>query len=208
MKNGFNFIVDLLPTRIGSLTLDTRACCALAVTLKLNEECSLEEKIRYACERLFSMSYEASLENSGLTEEEFNRQVEAYLSGATPVKSWKELHSDSKQEKTTSYRKPDFDFVQDSGSIVSAFRQVYGMSLDEVCETHWWEFLALFNNLPYEGTAFASKIQIRNMKIESNDTPERKQQIREAKKAVELKDTRSPSQKKADFQKQVDSLEL
>lgn len=214
MRNGFCFLTDRLPTSIGKLALDTRTCTAVAVALKFNGDGTDAEKAMYVSQKLFHMPYSDALDKSGMTRDEFDSEVVRYLAGAPEAKSWKELHPDTSKtgagDVSSEKRQtiPDFDFVQDSGAICSAFRQVYGMSLDEVCELHWWEFLELFRNLPADGNTFGIKRSIRNRKPDPKATPEQRKALADAKRSVRLKDTRSPEQKRRDTQAQFDALEL
>lgn len=217
MRNGFCFLVDRLPTRIGHLPIDCRTSTAIAVTLKLGEECSDYEKATYISAKLFGTpDYETAFSMSGFkSKDEFDSEVVNWLAGPPEVKSWTELHSEAsktaenresgKRHKTTP---PDFDFTQDSGSIIASFRQVYHLSLDETCDLHWWEFLGLFRNLPLEGNSFGDIRAIRNRKPDPKATPEQKDALRKAKRAVALKDTRSPERKASDRQAMFNALEL
>lgn len=218
MRNGFCFLVEHLPDSITinevTRKIDTRATVAIAIHLKLQEDCDDIEKAMYTAKKLFfGQSYESVKNTFKLTDgSELDKAMMEFVSGAPEVKSWSELSalkngpSSDSSEKTQ--KKPDFDFRQDSGSIMAAFRQVYHLSLDETCDLHWWEFLELFSNLPTEGNSFMMKRHVRTMKIDSKDSPERKTAIREAKKAVKLKDTRSPEKKKADLQEQFNALSI
>lgn len=214
MKNGFCFLTDRLPTVIGNLPLDTRTCTAVAVLLKLQSDETDAVKALYMTRKLFRMSYDEALESSHMSPEELDGRMIEYLSGAPEVKSWNELHADASKTGAGAFsgRKrqsiPDFDFVQDSGAIYSAFRQVYHYSLDEVCELHWWEFLELFRNLPAEGNTFSLKRSIRIRKPDPKATPEQRRALREAKQSVRLKDTRSPEQKAVDRQAMFNALDL
>ena len=214
MRNGFCFLTDRLPERIGSLLVDTRTCTAVAILLKLNSESADYEKAMYMSKKLFHMGYQDALEASQMTASELDAKMVEYLSGAPEAKSWKELHADASETPVdaSSDKKrqtiPDFDFVQDSGAIIASFRQVYHLSLDEVCNLHWWEFLELFRNLPSEGNMFGMKRSIRTRKPDPKATPEQKQALREAKRSVQLKDTRTPEQKAVARQAMFNALEL
>lgn len=216
MRNGFCFLVERLPDSITingrSQRIDTRATVAIAVHLKFQESCDDLEKALYATKKLFfGKSYQEVRKSFELKECcELDKSIVEYLSGAPETKSWKELEDSEKGVSDVFFKKPsnipDFDFKQDSGAIMAAFRQVYGLSLEEVCNLHWWEFLELFSNLPVEGNTFMLKRHIRTMKVDSKDTAERKAEIRKAKDAVKLKDIRSPEKKKADLQAQLNNL--
>lgn len=219
-RNGFCFLVDRLPKHLKinghTLTLDTRTSTALSVILFLQEPHSNLEKAQYTATRLLPdfLNHPISevMTYLGVSEEKLAEVLFKFLHGYPEVKSWKQLHAEGEKtpvdapDKTTN-KLPSFDFVQDSDAIISAMRQVYGLNLDEVRSLHWWEFLALFNNLP-EGTMFSSIRKIRTMKINPKDSAERKQEIKQAQKSVALVDTRSPEQKRADLQAQMNDLEL
>lgn len=219
MKNGYCFLTDLLPTEIHGVKADTRACTAIAVILKLDEECPMEEKVSYIYGKMFGKAYETVLAIAGCWDrpEEMDKAVIRFLSGADEVKSWAELHADTTKNATDGVSVPsgktnhgikDFDFRQDSEAIISAFRQVYGLSLDDTCNLHWWEFLALFRNLPSEGNAFSMIRDIRTKKPKKDDTPEYKATLAKAKRQVALKDTRSPEQKAKDREGMFDNIDL
>lgn len=214
MRNGFCFLTDKLPAVIGRLVLDTRTCTAVAVVLKFNSDDSDYSKALYVSQKLFHMPYSDALEKAGMARDELDSSIVRYLSGAPEAKSWNELHADTSRtgaDGVSSQKRqtiPDFDFVQDSGAILSAFRQVYHMSLDEVCNLHWWEFLELFKNLPAEGNTFGMKRSIRTRKPDPKASPEQRKALSDAKRSVRLKDTRSPEQKRRDRQAQFDALEL
>ena len=209
MRNGFCFLTDRLPTTIGNLMLDTRTSTAVAVMLKFRSDEADDVKALYSTMKLFHLNYDQALEQSKLTSSELDRKMVEYLLGAPEVKSWKELHSEADASDSEEHHSvPDFDFVQDSGAIISAFRQVYHLSLDEVCDLHWWEFLELFHNLPPEGSMFSFKRSIRTRKPDPNATPEQKKALRDAKRSVRLKDTRSPEQKEQDRQAMFNALDL
>ena len=215
MRNGFCFLTDKLPTRIRNLDIDVRASTAIAVAIKLSEDTKDSVKACYTAKKLFGMPYEQAFDESGFdTPDELDAEVVKYLAGAPPVKSWRELHAEPSKTAQDAVSKkgrqttPDFDFVQDSGAILSAFQQVYHLSLDEVCNLHWWVFLELFRNLPTEGNSFGEKRALRNRKPRKDDTPEMRAQLVKAKRSVALVDTRSPEQKKRDLQAQLNALEL
>ena len=214
MRNGFCFLTDRLPSTIGELILDTRASTAVAVILMLSSEESTAVKAVYVSRKLFGMDYDDALAQSGFDSDTLDRRIVEYLSGAPEAKSWKELHpepSEKPAEAVSSPKRqtiPDFDFVQDSGAIFSAMRQVYHLTLDEVCNLHFWEFLELFKNLPAEGNTFGLKRSIRNRKPDPKASPEQRQALAKAKRSVRLKDTRSPEQKARDRKTQFDALEL
>lgn len=205
-RNGFCFLSDRLPMSIKGISIDARACTAIAIYLKMESDCSIKEKAVYTVGKLFCKDYETVLSLAKCTPDELDSAILDYLCGAPQVKSWKELNEGISTQAPK--QKKDFDFVQDSASIVASFRQVYGLSLDETCELHWWEFLALFNSLPFEGNCFMDIRRIRTMRPKQNDSPEVKADLAKAKRQVALKDTRSPQQKRADSKVIFDNIDL
>lgn len=217
MKNGYCYLTELLPTNILGVSIDPRACTVISIILKLDEpDVDMDEKVMYIMGKLFKRKYETvlSLSKCEKNPEILDREVIRFICGAEEVKSWSELHADSAKtaidgsSAQKGKRTKDFDYVQDSKAIVASFRQVYGLSLDEVCNLHWWEFIALLENLPSEGNAFSMIRELRNKKPSSTDSPEYKANLAKAKRQVALKDTRSPEQKKRDREGMFDNIDL
>lgn len=78
-----------------------------------------------------------------------------------------------------------FDFIQDSGRVYAAFRQVYGLNLRSE-SMHWWEFLELFKNLP-DGTMLAKVIEIRSREIDPKSDQKTKAKLMKLKSQFMLK---------------------
>lgn len=57
MRNGFCFLADRLPDSIKGVSVDTRACTAIAIILKMESECSVQEKALYITGKLFCRDY-------------------------------------------------------------------------------------------------------------------------------------------------------
>lgn len=57
---------------------------------------------------------------------------------------------EDESNKTVGVRPPVFDFSEDEGYFLAAFRSEYGIDLLTVKEMHWFEFGALFLGLPDE----------------------------------------------------------
>lgn len=75
-----------------------------------------------------------------------------------------------------------YDFEQDAGCLYAAFRQAY--QLDISCDgpnLHWWEFRALFFNLPGD-TEMAQRIYYRG--VDTRELKGRQRKEAEAKKAA------------------------
>lgn len=79
--------------------------------------------------------------------------------------------------------KKTFDYSIDADAIYSSFAQAYGIRLAGM-SMHWYEFRALFANLPEESPV-GKLIRIRTMK--ENDVPkEKRTELRALKEAVAL----------------------
>lgn len=221
-RNGFCFLVDNMPSKIkskaGELKLDTRTSSALAILLYLKEPShSAFEQSEYIVSRLLRnqdgerLTVREALDVLQISEEKLSKVLFEYLAGAPKAQR---LNTDSSKQLDTAFSSKngkttqvDFDYVQDSPSIISAMRQEYKLSVEETKNLHWWEFLALFDNLSSE-CSFSKIVQIRKMKIDPKASPERKAELKEAKKTFGLIDTRTPEQKEADRIAQFNALEL
>ena len=89
-------------------------------------------------------------------------------------------------EGGTKSREPVFSYSQDHAYVVAGFRQAYGMSLEDIHRTHWWEFQALLSGLP-EGTRLSQIMRIRSMDIDPKASPAEKLRIQKAKSLVRIR---------------------
>ena len=89
-------------------------------------------------------------------------------------------------EGGTKSREPVFSYSQDHAYVVAGFRQAYGMSLEDIHKTHWWEFQALLTGLP-EGTRLSQIMRIRSMDIDPKASPAEKLRIQKAKSLVRIR---------------------
>ena len=89
-------------------------------------------------------------------------------------------------EGGTKSREPVFSYAQDHAYVVAGFRQAYGMSLEDIHKTHWWEFQALLSGLP-EGTRLSQIMRIRSMDIDPKASPAEKLRIQKAKSLVRIR---------------------
>ena len=89
-------------------------------------------------------------------------------------------------EGGTKSREPVFSYSQDHAYVVAGFRQAYGMSLEDIHRTHWWEFQALLSGLP-EGTRLSQIMRIRSMDVDPKASPAEKMRIQKAKTLVRIK---------------------
>lgn len=220
-RNGFCFLCDKLPRRISNgrdttMALDTTTSSAVSVLLYLKEPHNPYEKSEYTASKLLLKedgsrpTLKEALEILQIDEYQLSKMLFDYLAGAPKAHK---LTSDNKKQPSTAFSDennkttPLYDYTQDSPFIIASMREAYGLSLQEVKNLHWWEFLALFNSLPDE-CYFSRIMNIRGMKIDPKASPERKAEIKKAKKAVALIDTRTKEQKEADRIAQFNALEL
>ena len=96
-------------------------------------------------------------------------------------------------EGGTKSREPVFSYSQDHAYVVAGFRQAYGMSLEDIHKTHWWEFQALLSGLP-EGTRLSQIMRIRSMDIDPKASPAEKLRIQKAKSLVRIKKRKRKSE--------------
>lgn len=89
-------------------------------------------------------------------------------------------------EGGTKSREPVFSYSQDHAYVVAGFRQAYGMSLEDIHKTHWWEFQALLSGLP-EDTRLSQIMRIRSMEIDPKASPAEKLRIQKAKSLLRIK---------------------
>lgn len=220
-RNGFCFLCDKLPRRISNgkdttMALDTTTSSAVSVLLYLKEDHNAYEKSEYTISKLLRKedgsrpTLQEALEVLQIDEYQLSKMLFDYLAGAPKAHK---LSSDNRNQSSTAVSDKNnnatqhYDYTQDSPFVIASMREVYGLSLQEVKNLHWWEFLALFNALPDE-CYFSRILQIRGMKIDPKASPERKAEIKKAKKAVALIDTRTAKQKEADRIAQFNALEL
>lgn len=221
-RNGFCFLCDKLPHRIAgeadtTMALDTTTSSAVSVILYLKDGThNAYEKSEYTASKLLRKAdgtrptLKEALDYLQITEYQLSKMLFDYLAGAPKAHR---ISADNKKQSSTALSDENhkttqnYDYTQDSPYIIASFRQVYGLSLEDIKSLHWWEFLALFNALPDE-CYFSRILQIREMKIDPKASPERKAEIKKAKKAVALIDTRTPEQKEADRIAQFNALEL
>ncbi len=90
------------------------------------------------------------------------------------------------KRNTTESKKQVLSYSQDHDIIYSAFRQAYGLSLNEIKNMHYWEFLSLLAGLPAD-TRLSGVIQIRLTEITSKDSAEVRRAKIKAKQAVSIK---------------------
>lgn len=92
-------------------------------------------------------------------------------------------------EGGTKSREPLLSYTQDHAYILAAFRQAYGMSLEDVQRIHWWEFQALLSALP-EDTRLSQIMRIRGMDVDPKTSPAERMKIQKAKNVVRIRKKR------------------
>lgn len=95
-----------------------------------------------------------------------------------------------KKEEARARENPVFDILVDSGRIMAAFLQVYGINLRRV-RIHWWVFCELLDGLP-GGTKLAEVVDIRRMRIDPKMKPSERRAIANAKALYAIKETKAP----------------
>lgn len=85
----------------------------------------------------------------------------------------------------------------DSAAITASFRKAYGISLSELQNLHFWEFMALFENLDPD-TSMGSLMQTRASVIDPKATPEQKLHQNRRKKGARPEDDRPLEEKEKD----------
>lgn len=196
-KNGFCILCDSLPGTVrvndnGDMAaISTRVSTAICCIRRMRQPgISQQDIMEYVCRVKYHVP---------VTEQVFSALMD-FISGP-PV-------TETKKEGKAAEASPQvLDFEQDADLIVCAFQQAYGIGLEELTDMHWWRFLALLSGLPEE-TRLMQTIKIRTMRVNPKDPPEVREAKRKAKAAVALRDTRTPAQRKADVQAQMNNLGL
>lgn len=81
------------------------------------------------------------------------------------------------------------DFDVDQWRIYAAFKQQYGLDLDEAADMHFWKFMGLLSSL--NECAYTRVIDIRQRKFKPKMDKEERKSLQEAKEVYELKQRRS-----------------
>lgn len=93
---------------------------------------------------------------------------------------------EDKEEEQQKSGKPVFSFSEDAGCIYAAFREAYGIDLQQIDYMHWWEFRSLFDWLP-DDTEIKQRIMYRS--IDPGTVPDKNERkwIKKIQRAVSLK---------------------
>lgn len=98
---------------------------------------------------------------------------------------------DNESSKKEHRRLMDFDV--DQWRIYSAFKQQYGIELDEVEYMHFWKFMGMLSSL--NECVYTRVIDIRQRKFRPKMDKEERQSLEEAKEIYELAQIRSAEEK-------------
>lgn len=112
------------------------------------------------------------------------------IEGLIKWSEWFITRGEEKKAEATAKQDPVFDILVDSGRILAAFLQVYGINLRRV-KMHWWTFCELLDGLPGR-TKISEVIEIRRMKIDPKMKPSEKKAITNAKALYALKEAKAP----------------
>jgi hypothetical protein len=176
-----NFITDKLPTEYGGYKINTSFTVPLKF-LSLQQDGDLSEREKtYLALKMFFPEFE------GRHVSELLDFLPYYINRGR----------DSEEQKG----EPVFDLIEDSERVYAAFLQVYHMDLHEA-DLHWWEFLALLENLP-SGTKLAEIVGIRAAEVPRVNRANQKQ----VSALLRLKDTYALKGKKTIGEKMQDVWE-
>lgn len=128
-------------------------------------------------------------------QEAFERMVWFYRCGRTEEEIRKMSASGAAKESPYSFR-------HDDRYIYAAFRQQYGIDLENVRYMHWWAFRAMFDALS-EDTRIMEIMRYRTVKISGEMTAEQKRFYKTMKRIYAL-----PKHKveKTDLEKELDRI--
>ena len=146
-RRPFSLLTDSLPDSIEldgrRLEIYTDTMTALQCLTMIDDE-DIPEAIRVSC------VIEAMIKVSGeITPSEY---VDAFSAILRFLKGYR-VEGRRSSEQLLSYS-------QDHALIVASFRQAYGMGIEDIQRTHWWEFQALLSGLP-EDTRLSQVIALR-----------------------------------------------
>lgn len=173
-----NVLLDELPTEWNGYEVNTwfQIGIQLAI-LQEDDELSDYEKMQFMMELLFS-DEEGRMREHPYTVQELEECIKWFLTG------WQ--HDRRVESEESKERLLDFDV--DQWRIYADFRQIYGININEA-ELHYWEFMGLLWNMPYELSSFLHVIEIRQKKPEKGASAEAKKKLAKLKAVYELDKT-------------------
>ena len=101
----------------------------------------------------------------------------------------------SQSEKTNNQI---YSYEFDDELIYSAFRNQYGINLQQIPYLHWWEFQAMFKGLK-EDNRIVEIMGYRGVDLGKIKDKEERARYKKLKRIYALPDMRTPEQKEADF---------
>ena len=172
-RRPFSLLTDSLPDSIEldgrRLEIYTDTMTALQCLTMIDDE-DIPEVIRVSC------VIEATIKESG--EITPSMYVDAFSAILRFLKGYR-VEGRRSSEQLLSYS-------QDHALIVASFRQAYGMDIEDIQRTHWWEFQALLSGLP-EDTRLSQVIALRGREIDPKAPPAEKMRLQKAKALVRIR---------------------
>ncbi len=101
----------------------------------------------------------------------------------------KRMYQDDLEDEEEEQQKsgePVFSFSEDAGCIYAAFREAYGIDLQQIDYMHWWEFRSLFDWLP-DDTEIKQRIMYRSIDPGTVPDKDERKRIKKIQRAVALK---------------------
>lgn len=138
-----SFLTDPLPHSLNIHGVEYPIDTDFRTILRYDEELKNVEESLEGIGRCLKMVF---IDRLPMDPEETVRQMTWFIHGG---KVEGKRHRPSRKVLGINANTP-FDFHEDGEMIYSAFRRndVYGLDLREVPYLHWWEFLAMVNDLP------------------------------------------------------------
>lgn len=108
----------------------------------------------------------------------------------------------SEEEKTSQKKKKNnkqiYSYIFDNDLIYSAFKDQYGVDLEEIDYLHWWKFKAMFNGLKSDNK-IVEIMGYRAMDLTKLKDKDMKKNYKELQEIYKLPDMRSEEEKEEDF---------
>ena len=111
-----------------------------------------------------------------------------------------EVNVDENKKENTKNNKQIYSYEFDDELIYSAFRDQYGIDLQEIEYLHWWKFKTLFNGLKKDNL-IVEIMGYRAIDISKIKDKDEKKYYKKLQKLYALPDMRTTQQKEADFGK-------
>lgn len=122
--------------------------------------------------------------------DEVPRDIEAAILALEEFLAAEELQDyKSSEEEEERPGAPVFSFSQDAVFIYSAFREVYGIDLENIEYMHWWKFKTLFDGLPSD-TEIKERIYYRGVNLNAIKDKEERKRIQKIQRRIAIRDER------------------